>query len=74
MSVWIIPNSSRTDIANLCDDLLKIKIMERLDENRANEALIKFLSKKLKIKTISIVSGMRIRNEVIDFGNDFILE
>jgi uncharacterized protein (TIGR00251 family) len=74
MSVRIIPNSSRTDIVDLCDGILKIKIMEPPDENRANEALIKFLSKKLKIKTISIVSGMRARNKVIDFGNDFTRE
>ncbi|MDR1457319.1 MAG: DUF167 domain-containing protein [Puniceicoccales bacterium] len=74
MSVRIIPNSSRTHIVDLCDGILKIRIMEPAEGNRANEALVKFLSKKLKIKTICIVSGMRARNKVLDFGNDFTIE
>jgi uncharacterized protein YggU (UPF0235/DUF167 family) len=48
--------------------------MEPAEENRANEALVRFLSKKLKIKTICIASGMRARNKVLDFGNDFTIE
>jgi uncharacterized protein (TIGR00251 family) len=74
MSVRVIPNSSYTGIVGLYDGILKIKIMEPPDESRANEALIKFLSQKLKIKTISIVSGAWVRNKVLDFGNDFTSE
>ncbi|MDR2602936.1 MAG: DUF167 domain-containing protein [Puniceicoccales bacterium] len=74
ISVRIIPNSSRTHIVDLCDGTLKIRIMEPAEGNRANEALVKFLSKKLKIKTICIVSGIRARSKVLDFGNDFTIE
>jgi hypothetical protein len=47
---------------------------EPAEGNRANEALVKVLSKKLKSKTICIVSGMRARNRVPDFGNDLAIE
>jgi uncharacterized protein YggU (UPF0235/DUF167 family) len=43
--------------------------MEPADGGRANRALLKLLEKRLKTKGISIASGMRSRNKVIDFGD-----
>ncbi|MDR1173221.1 MAG: DUF167 domain-containing protein [Puniceicoccales bacterium] len=74
ISVRIVPNASHTHIVELCEGVLRIRVMEPAEGNRANEALIKFLSKKLKIKTICIVSGLRAKNKVLDFGNDFTSE
>ncbi|MDR2738201.1 MAG: DUF167 domain-containing protein [Puniceicoccales bacterium] len=66
--VRVIPNASRTEVVSFCDGILRIRIMEPPDDNRANGALVKFLSKKLGVKTISVVCGLRTRNKVVDFG------
>ena len=54
----IIPNSSKNDLI-LENDLLKIKITAQPIENKANKALIEFLSKKLKTakSNIQIIKG-----------------
>lgn len=54
----IIPNSSRNEII-FDEDNLKIKITAQPVENKANKALVEFLSKKLKIakSNIQIIRG-----------------
>lgn len=54
----IIPSSSREEII-FDGDILKIKITAQPIENKANKALISFLSKKLKTakSNIQIVKG-----------------
>lgn len=54
----IIPNSSKNEII-WENDSLKVKIIAQPIENKANKALIDFLSKKLKIakSKIKIIKG-----------------
>lgn len=54
----IIPNSSREEII-FDGEILKIKITAQPIENKANKALIEFLSKKLKTakSNIQIIKG-----------------
>lgn len=54
----IIPNSSRNEIF-FDGDILKVKITAQPIENKANKALIEFLSKNLKIakSNIQILKG-----------------
>lgn len=54
----IIPNSSREEII-FNGEILKIKITAQPIENKANKALIEFLSKKLKTakSNIQIIKG-----------------
>lgn len=54
----IIPSSSRDDIV-MDGEILKIKITAQPIENKANKALIEFLSKKLKTakSNIQIIKG-----------------
>lgn len=54
----IIPNSSRNEIF-FDGDILKVKITAQPIENKANKALIEFLSKKLKTakSNIQITKG-----------------
>ena len=56
--IKIIPNSSKNEII-LEDEFIKIKITAQPIENKANKALIEFLSKLLKIakSNIEIVKG-----------------
>ena len=51
--IKIVPNSSRNDII-LEDDFIKVKVTAQPIENKANKALIEFLSKTFKIPKTSI--------------------
>lgn len=60
LNIKVVPNSSKTIImgvepAGIVEEpFLKIKISSPANENKANEELIKFLSKELKIPKTSI--------------------
>ena len=56
----IVPGSSgSTRICGLLDDMLKIKVSAAPEKGKANQCLIKFLSKRLGVKknAVSIISG-----------------
>ncbi len=53
IKVKIVPNSSKNDII-LEDEFIKVKITAQPIENKANKALIEFLSKNFKIPKTSI--------------------
>ena len=56
--IRIVPNSSKNEII-LEDEFIKIKITAQPIENKANKALVEFLSKTFKIakSNIEIVKG-----------------
>lgn len=58
LKVKIVPNSSKNDII-LEDSFIKVKVTAQPIENKANKALIEYLSKTFKIpKTnIEIIKG-----------------
>lgn len=53
VKVKIVPNSSKNDII-LEDEFIKIKVTAQPIENKANKALIEFLSKRFKIPKTNI--------------------
>ncbi len=57
--VKVVPGSSRTAFAGLYNAMLKVKISVAPERGKANNALVKFLSEKLRIsrRLISITSG-----------------
>ena len=59
LKIKAVPNSSKNQFCGILDGALKVKIKAPAVENKANEELIKFLSKTLKIQksNISIESG-----------------
>ena len=58
-NVKVVPGSSKTAIAGVLDDSLKIKIAAAPEKGKANKALIEYLSKELGVKKndISIITG-----------------
>ena len=58
IKVKIVPNSSKNDII-LEDEFIKVKVTAQPIENKANKALIEFLSKRFKIpkSSIEIIKG-----------------
>jgi len=67
----VIPNSSKNDLI-IENGFIKVKITTQPVENKANKALICFLSKSFKIpKTkISIVKGENSKEKTILFSID----
>ncbi len=63
----IIPKSSKNEITETASDHIKIKVTAIPKNNKANEAVIKLLSKKLHISKnkIQITKGKRSSNKTI---------
>jgi uncharacterized protein (TIGR00251 family) len=59
VTVKVIPGSSRTEIAGIHDDMLKIKVAAPPEKGKANKALLAFLAKQLGIRknAVRITSG-----------------
>jgi len=67
LSIRVQPNSSREGIGEIRNDALIVKLNAPAVEGRANEALIKFLSKKLEVpkSRILILHGEKARNKAV---------
>jgi len=67
-TIKIIPKSSENKIIEHYDDFLKIKLCSIPERGKANEELIKFLSKYFKIpkSNIEIVKGHTSRNKIVE--------
>ena len=68
VTLRIVPNSSKNEII-LEDEFIKIKVTAQPVENKANKALVEFLSKKFKIpKTkIEILKGETSKEKTLLF-------
>ncbi len=60
LKVKVVPGSSRTALAGILDDMLKVKIAAPAEKGKANAALAELLAKKLSVKktAVRIVSGL----------------
>lgn len=54
LKIKAVPNSSKNEICAIMDGALKIKIKAPAVENKANEELVKFFSKLLKVSKSSV--------------------
>lgn len=69
-TVKIIPKSSKNEITESGDDSLKIKIKAIPEHGKANEELIKFLSKHFKVpkSNIEIIKGKTSKNKIVEIA------
>lgn len=67
LSCRVQPNSSREGIVEIKNNALIIRLNAPAVEGKANDALIRFLSKRLGIakSRISIIQGERNRNKLV---------
>lgn len=67
LNIYVVPRSSRTEIVGIYNDCLKIKLKSPPVENAANEELIRFLAKRLKVprQNIEIIAGEKQKRKVI---------
>ena len=66
IKVKIIPNSSKNDII-IEGDSVKVKLTAQPIENKANKALVEFLSKTVKVpkSSIEIVRGLTSKEKTL---------
>lgn len=67
--IKIVPNSSKNDLI-IEDEFIKVKVMAQPIENKANKALIEFLSKRFKVPktSIEIVKGDTSKEKTLLFS------
>ena len=67
--VKIVPNSSKNDLI-IEDEFIKVKVTAQPIENKANKALVEFLSKKFKVPktSIEIVKGDTSKEKTLLFS------
>lgn len=67
LSIRVRPNSSREGIGEVVNEALTIRLNAPAVEGRANEALIRFLSRRLDVakSKVTIVQGETGRNKLV---------
>lgn len=66
------PGAKRTEVAGLHGDALKIRVAAPALEDRANDALIEFIAKKLAIakRDVALASGAKSREKRFEIRAD----
>lgn len=61
----VVPRASRTEVAGTVGDALKIRLNAPPVEGKANKALLKFLARRLGVRTseITLLGGETSRNK-----------
>lgn len=77
ISIRLQPKASCDEIVGVVDDgddgkVLKIKLTSPPVDGKANEALLKFLSKKLKVpkSKLEITKGLKSKTKTVKVGKD----
>jgi hypothetical protein len=71
ISVYVQPRASKTEVAGMYGDTLKIRVAAPPVDSAANAAVIEFIAAKLSIakRNIRIVAGARGRRKVIEIDD-----
>ncbi|MBW2963709.1 DUF167 domain-containing protein [Candidatus Woesearchaeota archaeon] len=65
LKVKVTPNSSKTEIKSIENNLVKININAPPEKDKANKELIKFLKKQFKL-SVKIKTGKTSREKVLE--------
>lgn len=71
VNVYLLPASSKDEIVGAYGEYLKIKVKSAPVDNKANENLIKFLAKILKVSIgqIEIIKGYQSKRKIVCIKN-----
>ena len=66
--VYVQPGASKTQIAGMHDGLIKVRVAAPPVEGAANQALVEFLAKRLRVpkSRVRVVSGLTSRRKVLE--------
>jgi len=67
VTVHVLPRASREGVAGLFGDAVRVRLTAPPLENRANEALVRFLSASLTVPRpcVEIIAGKRGRKKIV---------
>jgi len=67
-NVYIQPRASKTELAGMHDDMIKIRLAAPAVENAANRALIEFIAQQLGVakSSVRVVSGGGSRRKLLE--------
>ena len=67
VNIQVMPRASRAGVAGLLGDAVRIRLTAPPLENRANEALVRFLSASLDVPrpSVEILAGKRGRKKIV---------
>ena len=70
LKIKVTPRSSKNEVKELSDGVLRIRLTSPPTEGKANEHLVKFLAEIFNIKKsdIRIVSGFKSREKLIEIS------
>lgn len=68
IQLWVQPKASKTEVVGPYKDAIKIRVASPPVEGKANEEVIRFLSKQLKVpkSQIQIIKGLSSRNKLVE--------
>jgi uncharacterized protein (TIGR00251 family) len=66
-TVHVVPRSAKEEVAGLFEGAVRIRLTAPAVENRANEALVKFLSQALALprRQVELLAGSRGRRKIV---------
>ncbi|MGE5753742.1 MAG: DUF167 domain-containing protein [Deltaproteobacteria bacterium] len=67
LTVHVVPRSSKEEVAGLVEGAVRVRLTAPAVENRANEALVRFLSRVLDVprRQVEVVAGQRGRRKIV---------
>ena len=72
IKVKVKPKSGKQEVRKISDNDYVVSLKKPAEDNKANIALVKLLSKELKVssKNINIIKGLKIKNKIIKIGEN----
>lgn len=68
LRIHVQPGARRTEVAGLHGDALKVRVAAPAAEDRANEALVAFIARRLGVarRDVSVTAGARSREKRVE--------
>jgi len=65
LAVKVVPDASRTEVAGLLGNRLKVRVAAPAEGGRANRAVVELLQRWLGVQTVEIVGGIASREKTV---------
>jgi len=69
ISVKVIPNSKKSEVKKIGENIFKIKVDAKAEDGKANRRLVEILAEYFKVpeSSVFISKGVKSRNKTIEF-------
>ena len=65
LAIKVVPGASRTEVAGLLGNRLKVRVAAPAEGGRANRAVVELLQRWLGVQTVEIVGGISSREKTV---------